>query len=115
MQHAMQVEILKELMEKLDHNVTVDAGRVLVNPANAYTCEKLAAQEWEAFFANHPQVLGLSGELPTPGSYITSHDFRVPILATRDSTGKFRAFVNACRHRGANVATEARGQQGQFT
>ncbi len=115
MQHTMQVEILKELMEKLDHNVTVDAGRVLLNPANAYTCEKLAAQEWEVFFANHPQVLGLSGELPTPGSYLTSQDFRVPILATRDSSGKFRAFVNACRHRGANVATEARGQRSQFT
>ena len=115
MLHTMQIEILKELMEKLDHNVTVDAGRVLVNPTTSYTCEKLAKQEWDVFFANHPQVLGLSGELPNPGSYLTSNDFRIPILATRDSEGKFRAFVNACRHRGAQVATEARGQQSQFT
>lgn len=115
MLHTTQIEILKELMEKLDHNVTVDAGRVLVNPTTAYTCEKLAKQEWDVFFANHPQVLGLSGELPHPGSYLTSNDFRIPILATRDSEGKFRAFVNACRHRGAQVATEARGQQSQFT
>ena len=115
MLHTTQIEILKELMEKLDHNVTVDAGRVLVNPTTAYTCEKLAKQEWDVFFANHPQVLGLSGELPNPGSYLTSNDFRIPILATRDSEGKFRAFVNACRHRGAQVATEARGQRSQFT
>lgn len=39
MLHTMQIEILKELMEKLDHNVTVDAGRVLVNPTTSYTCE----------------------------------------------------------------------------
>lgn len=115
MLHALQVEILKELIDKLDHNTTVDAGRVVVNPANAYTCPTLARQEWEAFFANHPQLLGLSSELPKPGSFLTSRDFGIPILATRDADGRFRAFVNACRHRGATLTDEARGEQGRFT
>ena len=36
------------------------------------------------------------------------------MLATRDKDGQFRAFVNACRHRGAQVATEERGEASRF-
>jgi nitrite reductase/ring-hydroxylating ferredoxin subunit len=115
MQHAKQVEILKELIAGLDSNHTCDAGRIAVNPATAYTDAELAEREWQAFFQNHPQVIGLSGELPQPGSYLTLADFGVPILATRDQNGRFRAFVNACRHRGAQVVGEPRGTQGRFT
>jgi phenylpropionate dioxygenase-like ring-hydroxylating dioxygenase large terminal subunit len=114
MQRATQIEILKELLRRLDNNITCDAGKVLMNPTSSYTDEALAKQEREAFFANHPQVLGLSGELPKPGSYLTTNDFGIPILATRDASGRFRAFVNACRHRGAHVAVEPRGEQSRF-
>lgn len=41
-------------------------------------------------------------------------DFGVPVLATRDASGEFHAFLNACRHRSVKVATEARGQKGIF-
>ena len=37
----------------------------------------------------------------------------MPVLATRDSSGRFRAFVNACRHRGARVA-EGAGKSAAF-
>ena len=36
----------------------------------------------------------------------------VPILATRDKNGKFRAFLNACRHRGTAVEEAERGTVG---
>ncbi len=36
-------------------------------------------------------------------------DFGIPILATRDKSGKFHAILNACRHRSVKVASEARG------
>ncbi|MEM9623463.1 MAG: aromatic ring-hydroxylating dioxygenase subunit alpha, partial [Pseudomonadota bacterium] len=57
---------------------------------------------------------GLSGDLPKPGSYLTMDDFGVPILATRDKSGRFRAFLNACRHRSVKVAGEARGTKSVF-
>ena len=115
MKQTLQIEVIKELLDHIDHHRTVDAGSVVANPASSYTCEKLAAREWDAFFQNHPQVLGCSGDLPKPGSYMTTDDFGVPILATRDQNGKFHAFVNACRHRGAQLTSSPRGEQHRFS
>ena len=115
MQQSMQIEIIKELLDHLDNKRTADAGRIVVNPTSTYTDKALAEREWEAFFKNPPQVLGMSGELPKPGSYMTMNDFGVPILATRDEHGQFHAFVNACRHRGAELTTEAHGDKNRFT
>ena len=66
------------------------------------------------FFKNHPQLIGLSGDLPEKGSYLALDDFGVPILATRDKDGQFRAFLNACRHRGARLASEPKGRASVF-
>ena len=114
MKQATQIEILKELIGHIDNNRTVDAGKIVINPTSSYTDPSIAQREWETFFHSHPQILGLSGELPKPGSYLTSDDFGVPILATRDDQGKFRAFVNACRHRGAQLTDAARGDKSRF-
>jgi len=114
MKRDTQLEILRELMDHLDHHRTCDAGKVAVSPTSTYTDPELAKREWEAFFANHPQILGLSGELPKAGSYMTSSDLGVPILATRDSNGRFHAFVNACRHRGAELTSATRGEASRF-
>ena len=53
-----------ELLDHLDNKRTADAGRIVVNPTSTYTDPALAEREWETFFKNHPQVLGMSGELP---------------------------------------------------
>ena len=115
MKHEEQINVLKELCRQMDSNTTCDAGRMLLNPTSSYTDEALAKREWETMFLGHPQVIGLSGELPEPGSYITNNDLGMPILATRDKQGKFHAFVNACRHRGAQLTDESRGQKHRFT
>jgi hypothetical protein len=96
MKHAKQVEILAELFRQIDMGVNIDAGGQLLNPAEVYTSREIAAQEWHGLFRNHPQIIGLSSDLPTCGSYLTADDFGVPVLATRDSGGRLRAFVNAC-------------------
>lgn len=115
MKHAQQVEILKELKSRLDGNIAPDAGKILMSPTSAYKCEKLAQQEWETFFQGHPQIIGFSSELPNSGSFLTLNDFGTPVLATRDNDGKFRAFVNACRHRGSELVSEPRGEQVRFS
>lgn len=114
MEHATQVRLLTELLHQLDNDVNLDAGRQLRIPATEYTCTALAAREWESFFTAHPQMIGLSGDLPTPGTFMTVADFGVNVLATRGEDGRFRAFVNACRHRGVQVANVPRGEATRF-
>jgi phenylpropionate dioxygenase-like ring-hydroxylating dioxygenase large terminal subunit len=115
MKKEEQIKQLKLLMQRLDDGTTVDAGVILKNPASAYTCAELASREWETFFRGHPQLLGLSGDLPAPGSFLTTSDFGIPILATRGRDGHFRAFLNVCRHRGVVLETERSGKRNHFS
>jgi len=115
MKPDVQIEILTELLKQLDDGVNADAGGVRAAPASAYTCPDLAKREWAAFFRGHPQIVGMSGDLPEPGSFITGDDFGIPLLVTRDRDGTVRAFLNACRHRGSMVESERRGERSRFS
>jgi phenylpropionate dioxygenase-like ring-hydroxylating dioxygenase large terminal subunit len=115
MRHEVQVEVLRELLDQLDRGVNADAGGVRAAPADTYVSPEIAKREWDAFFRGHPQIVGMSGDLPEPGSFLTSDDIGVPILITRDRTGKVRAFLNACRHRGVMIEPDRRGQKSRFS
>lgn len=114
MKQAMQVDLLKSMLKMIDTGTAADAGRLVKNPTSSYVCKDLAKREWNAFFQNHPQILGLSGDLPDTGSFMTNNDLGIPILATRGKSGKFHALVNSCRHRGALLTEEGRGIQNRF-
>jgi phenylpropionate dioxygenase-like ring-hydroxylating dioxygenase large terminal subunit len=111
----MQVRLVEEMLGRLDAGVNVDAGGLRRNPTSVYVDPELAAKERAAFFAGHPQLVGLSGDLPEPGSFMTIDDLSVPIIAVRAADGTFVAMVNACRHRGARVVDEERGEARRFT
>jgi phenylpropionate dioxygenase-like ring-hydroxylating dioxygenase large terminal subunit len=113
--HEVQVRLIEEMLERLDAGVNVDAGGLRRNPTAVYVDPELAAREWTAFFAGHPQMVGLSGDLPEPGSFMTIDDFGVPIIAARAADGSFVAMVNACRHRGARLVNDERGEARRFT
>lgn len=114
MEKAEQIRLLKELMRHRDEDTNVDAGGQRLNPTEVYSSPEIAAQEWEHFFQGHPQLLGLSGDLPKPGSFVTTSDFGGPVLAVRDSDGQFRAFANTCRHRGVILENRERGEAERF-
>jgi phenylpropionate dioxygenase-like ring-hydroxylating dioxygenase large terminal subunit len=115
MEKAEQIRVLKQLLAHIDGGTNVDAGGIRRNPSTVYTCPDLAQREWEGFFRTHPQVVGLSADLGEPGSFVTRDDFGLPLLATRDPQGRFRAFANVCRHRGAVVESAARGKKNRFS
>lgn len=115
MNHETQVRLIEGLISHLDSGTNADAGGHLHNPTSVYVDPALAAREWDVFFRNHPQVIGLSGDLVEPGQYMTINDFGVPIIASRDADGTFVAMVNACRHRGALVVEDERGTARRFT
>ena len=115
MKHEKQVEILSELLRQIDAGKNIDCCEQVRMSTQAYRDPEIAQREWETLFRGHPQLVGLSGDLPKPGSYFTTNDFGVPVLAVRSSDGVFRAFLNACRHRGVRVAEEGRGDATRFS
>ena len=115
MNQAEQVSQIKLLLSRLDSGVNVDAGGLRLNPTDSYVDPERADQERRLFFSQHPQLIGLSGDLPEPGSFVTVDDLSVPILGVRDHSGRFRAFVNACRHRGVVLEDRAAGKARRFT
>jgi phenylpropionate dioxygenase-like ring-hydroxylating dioxygenase large terminal subunit len=115
MDNTRQIEIIDELFRQRDQGVNVDAGQQMLHDARVYSCPERAEQEWQQLFTQHPQVIGLSADLPADNSYCTVDDFGLPILATRDANGVFHAFVNACRHRGTRLSDESRGNAVGFS
>ena len=115
MEMKEQIRCMKLLMQRLDDGTNVDAGGMVRNPVDAYISEERALHEWETMFQNYPQVMGLAGDLPKPGSFMTSNDLGKPMLMTRDKDGKFHAFLNVCSHRGTIVENEARGMKTVFS
>ena len=114
MEQRQQVRILEQMLQHLDNGTNVDAGGIRRNPISAYTCPDLAAKEWQTFYREHPQIIGMSADLPAPGTFLTTSDFGTPVLATRSKDGVFRAFVNVCRHRGVLLEPRAQGQRSNF-
>jgi phenylpropionate dioxygenase-like ring-hydroxylating dioxygenase large terminal subunit len=75
-------------------------------PYRWYTDADVLARERERLFAGAWTYAGHTGQLP-PGSYFTCRVGEVPIVVVRDREGALRAFVNVCRHRGAEVVAGA--------
>ena len=110
-----QLRLLKGLISHLDNKTNINAGGILKTPADTYISEERFEMEWSDFFLNHPQILGLSGDLPKPGTYVTTEDFGIPILAVRDEEGMFKAYANVCSHRGVTVESGSRGEKSKFS
>ena len=110
-----QIRLLKGLMNHLDSKTNVDAGGIMKTPAETYTCEERFQNEWNTFFLNHPQIIGMSGDLPKNDTFVTTQDFGIPILATRNSKGEFKAYANVCSHRGVIVEGDRKGEKSKFS
>ena len=115
MQKEEQVRLLKGLINYLETGTNVDAGGIMQTPTDTYTSEERFSEEWNKFFRDYPQIVGMTGDLAEPGTFFTREDFGIPLLATRDGKGKFRAFANVCAHRGVVVENEKKGKKTKFS
>jgi phenylpropionate dioxygenase-like ring-hydroxylating dioxygenase large terminal subunit len=88
------------------------ADSVLEVDTGIYTDEALYDAEKRTIFDRYPFVAGLSRDIEKPGDFINTSDFGTPTLITRTKEGKVRAFVNSCRHRGAALVYDERGNTG---
>ncbi len=92
----------------LDHiaNGTTDLGQqVWREPVANYRSAERLKTEIESVLRRTPTPFCPSAALPETGSYVAREAAGIPMVAVRGSDGKVRAFRNACRHRGMQVAS----------
>ena len=104
MQQHTQIALARELLRHIDAGTKAMADGVARNRGRVYTDPDRLAREW-SIIRSVPQFIGLSGRLPAPGSFLTDDETGIPVLLVRGEDGRVRAFLNACRHRGARVVS----------
>lgn len=73
-------------------------------PPGAFTSREVFEIEQRAIFAKSWVHVADLLDVPSPGGYVTAAIGRSPIVIVRDrKDGTLRGFLNACRHRGAQL------------
>jgi phenylpropionate dioxygenase-like ring-hydroxylating dioxygenase large terminal subunit len=110
-----QTKILSQLSSRFIEKTSASAKNAVKVPVHEFTDRERLRQEKKTFFRDTPLLLGLSTDLPENDSYLATNETGQPLLLTRDADGRFRAFLNVCRHRGAQIAEIGRGRKRRFT
>lgn len=98
-------QIIERMLKHLAAGTTDLAPRPMEVPADEFLSLARFQKERQQLFLDTPQVIAFSGELAAPNSYLATMVMDIPVLVTRAEDGKLRAFINACAHRGAPVAS----------
>jgi nitrite reductase/ring-hydroxylating ferredoxin subunit len=115
MSREQLVEMAKDKLAHAAAGTIRQANEVVKVPAENYYGEARWTQEMAKVFKRLPLLLAVSPELKEAGSYkaITAGD--IPVLLCRDDSGKIRAYINACVHRGAQIMAAGCGSVKRFT
>ena len=109
-----QSEMLERLRTHLSNKTTDLSAYALQVPAEHYVDEAQLAQEVDALFKRRPLLVALTPHIPNKGDYLTHEVIDTSLLLVRDNSGVARAYINACRHRGARLA-EGKGTKTSFS
>jgi len=93
--------ICSELVRESPDDFAVHAG--------VYTDPAIFDAEMRNLFENGWCYVAHESEIEQPGDYRTAAVGRIPVLVSRGDEGTVHVCVNACRHRGAVVCREERG------
>ena len=64
-----------------------------------------------ALLGRLPVVVAASGELASPGDFVTHDASGMPLLLARGEDGRVRVFLNVCRHRGSRLVGTTGGTE----
>lgn len=85
-----------------------NAGRFWVS-RDAFVDRQILHRERDEIFNRCWLYLGHTSELAGPNDFLTRNVGGRELIFNRDRNGAFRAFLNACPHRGATLVREANG------
>lgn len=98
--------IAQRVLDHIDHKTTDLSEVCWREPVANYRSPARLAAELDQVFRRTPTPFCPSAALPEAGSFVARDAAGTPILAVRGDDGVVRAFRNACRHRGAQVACD---------
>ncbi|MFI6905879.1 aromatic ring-hydroxylating dioxygenase subunit alpha [Nonomuraea sp. NPDC050394] len=79
-------------------------------PGRSYTDPEIFREEQEKIFEHLWFCAVRTDELPRPGAFRTVRIGRESVIVLRSRDGVLRAFLNVCRHRGAQLCAEPEGE-----
>jgi len=98
------------MYSKDDIRTLIEARRAgFALPQALYVSPAAYEFDLEAIFQRSWLQVGIEGEIPNPGDYLTYTVGRSSIVVLRDQRGVINAFFNTCRHRGAQICADTRG------
>lgn len=107
MNDPLRRALMRRVFAHLEAGTTDAAASVCWHPVSSYTDPEQLRAETDLLLRREPLLVGWSCQLPRPGTYLTEERNGVPIVVVRGEDGHARAFLNACRHRGARVAKDS--------
>jgi choline monooxygenase len=99
----MEARMTPEI-ETLALGDSLKAGATL--PARWYTSESVFHHETKAIFSRSWQYACRVDEVARPGDYLACRAGNVPIVVVRNLDNQITAFMNVCRHRGAEIVLD---------
>ena len=99
--------VAQRILDHIERGTTDLGEEVWREPVDNYRSQERLAEEVGLVFRRSPTPFCPSAALPDAGSYVARDAAGTPLLAVRAQDGTVRAFRNACRHRGAQLATGA--------
>jgi phenylpropionate dioxygenase-like ring-hydroxylating dioxygenase large terminal subunit len=100
---ADDATVVQRILDHIDRRTTDLASSTWREPLDHYRSPPRFAKELE-LLRRWPIPFCPSAALPEVGSFVEREAAGVPIVAVRGRDGAVRAFLNACSHRGAQVA-----------
>ena len=98
-----EAALVERIFQHIDAGTTDLGDTVWREPVSHYLSQERFEAEC-ALIRRYPTPFCPSAALPEKGRYLARMAAGNPIVVTRDSYGLVRAFINACRHRGMQVA-----------
>lgn len=96
--------VAERILDHIDHKTTDRGDEVWREPVANYRSTQRLDREIKCVFRSLPSAFCPSVALPDVGSFVAREAAGTPILAVRGPDRKVRAFRNACRHRGSQLA-----------
>jgi phenylpropionate dioxygenase-like ring-hydroxylating dioxygenase large terminal subunit len=111
MQRETGLSLMRRALDVLENRMPEMAENFMEVPLSYYNDPEFAARE-RALFETQPLALIAASEIANAYDFIVRQAVERSILLTRDADGVAHAFLNYCRHRGAEPASGCGNRRG---